>query len=163
MYVVDALEKPRPYEYPFLPPYTGRALPPVAADASGHFDYLQVDDPRFRSAHMFGTVRRVLDVWERYLGHPVVWHFGRFRPQLELVPYVDWENAHAGCGFLETGYETDEQGRRQLHCLNFDVLAHELGHLIIYGVVGTPAPETETVEYFGFHESARPTSTTSRS
>jgi hypothetical protein len=153
MYVIDALDK-RPYEYPFLPPYKGPARPPVTSDAGGHFDYLHVDDPGFPAAHMYGTVRRVLDIWERYFGQRIAWHFSRLLPRLELVPYVDWENAHSGFGFLETGYEADEQGRRELLCLNFDVLAHELGHLIIYGVVGTPAPGTETAEYYGFHESA---------
>jgi hypothetical protein len=154
MYVIDALEKPRPYEYPYLPPYTGPARPPVTPDASGHFDYLEVDDPGFGAAHMYGTVRRVLDIWEVYFGQRIPWHFNRLLPRLELVPFVDWENAHAGFGFLEMGYETDERGRQELHCLNFDVLAHEMGHLIIYGVVGTPAPGAETAEYYGFHESA---------
>ncbi len=154
MYVIDALDKPSPYEYPYLPPYTGPARSPVIPDARGHFDYLDVEDPRFRAAHMYGTVRRVLNIWEGYFGHRIEWHFARRLPRLELVPYVEWENAHAGFGFIETGYEADEQGRRQLHCLNFDVLAHELGHLIIYGEVGSPAPGTETVEYYGFHESA---------
>jgi hypothetical protein len=153
MYVIDALDK-RPYEYPYLPPYTGPARPPVISDAAGHFDYLPVDDPGFRAAHMYATVRRVLDIWESYFDQRITWHFSRQFPRLELVPYVEWENAHSGFGFLETGYEPDEQGRRELHCLNFDVLAHELGHQIIYAVVGTPPPGAETVEYFGFHESA---------
>jgi hypothetical protein len=153
MRVIDALDK-QPYEYPYLPPYKGPARPPVTPDAGGHFDYLHVDDPGFRAAHMYGTVRRVLDIWESYFGQRIAWHFRRRLPRLELVPYVDWQNAHSGFGFLETGYEADEQGRRELLCLNFDVLAHELGHQIIYGVVGTPAPGTETAEYYGFHESA---------
>jgi hypothetical protein len=67
---------------------------------------------------------------------------------------VDWENAHAGFGFLETGYGRDERGNRQLHCLNFDVLAHELGHVLVYSEVGTPARDALTAEYLGFHESA---------
>jgi hypothetical protein len=153
MRVIDALDK-QPYEYPYLPPYTGVAHPPVSPDAGGHFDYLLVDDPGFRAAHMYGTVRRALDIWESYFGQRIVWHFSRLLPRLELVPYVDWENAQSGFGFLETGYETDEQGRRELLCLNFDVLAHEMGHLIIFSVVGTPALGAETAEYFGFHESA---------
>ena len=111
MRVIDALDK-RPYEYPYLPPYTGPTHPPVPADAGGHFDYLHVDDPGFRAAHMYGTVRRVLDIWESYFGQRIVWHFSRRLPRLELVPYVDWENAQSGFGFLDTGYEADEQGRR---------------------------------------------------
>src|SRR5574342_1180571 len=66
MYVIDALNKPSPYEYPYLPPYTGPARSPGIPDARGHFDYLEVDDPRFRAAHMYGTVRRVLDIWEGF-------------------------------------------------------------------------------------------------
>jgi hypothetical protein len=104
---------------------------------------------------MYGTVRRVLDIWESYLGQRIVWRFmSRRWPRLELVPYVDWDNAHAGWGFLETGYVVDDRGGREPLCLNFDVLAHEIGHEIIFGVVGTPAPAAETMEYYGFHESA---------
>ncbi len=154
MYVIDAIDKHH-YEYPYLPPYRGPKRPPVAPGGDGHFDYLRVDDPGFRSAHMYGTVRRVLDIWESYFRQRIVWRFiSRRWPRLELIPYVDWNNAHSGWGFLETGYVIDEKWGRELLCLNFDVLAHEIGHEIIFSVVGTPAPAAETMEYYGFHESA---------
>jgi hypothetical protein len=153
MYVVDALDK-APYAYPYLPPYTGPAGPPARPDREGHFDHLEVDSPGFRAAHAYGTVRRVLDIWEAYCGRPIPWHFRWLRPRLELIPYVDWENAHAGFGFIETGYGTDERGVRRFHCLNFDVLAHELGHLLLYALVGSPRPGLETSEFYAFHESA---------
>jgi len=152
MYVVDPNGKP-PYEYPFLPPFVGPASPPAVPSAQGHFDHLEVGHPAFRAAHMYGTVRRVLDIWESYAGHRIPWHFGGALDRLELVPYVDWENAHAGFGFIETGYGRDERGERHLHCLNFDVLAHELGHIMVYSEVGTPARDAVTAEYLGFHES----------
>src|SRR5512146_1719433 len=60
MYVIDAIDKQH-YEYPYLPPHRGRKRPPVFPDRDGHFDYLRVDEPGFRSAHMYGAVRRVLD------------------------------------------------------------------------------------------------------
>lgn len=154
MYVVDAVGKAAPYEYPYLPPYTGRVAPPALPDARGHFDHLEVGSSEFHAAHMYGTVRRVLDIWESYAGHRVGWHFHGVFDRLELVPYVNWDNAHAGFGFIETGYGRDERGERHLHCLNFDVLAHELGHVLVYSEVGTPARDAETVEYFGFHESS---------
>ena len=40
------------------------------------------------------------------------------------------------------------------YCLNFDVLAHELGHSIIFAEVGFPSQDTNTPEYGGFHESS---------
>jgi len=154
MYVTDAIGK-QPYDDLHFPPYVGPKRPPVFPDREGHFDYLHVDDLGFRSAHLYGTVRRVLDIWESYFGQRIVWFFNsRLWPKLELVPYVDWENAQSGPGYLETGYEVDESGRRELLCLNFDVPAHEVGHQIIYSVVGLPTPGAETAEYFGFHESA---------
>jgi hypothetical protein len=152
VYVVDPLRKVRPYEYPYLPPYAGPTHPAAVPGADGHFDHLDPEAPGFRAAHMFGTVRRVLDVWERYCGGRIEWHFRDTFRRLELVPYVEWENAHAGFGFIETGYGSDERGGRHLHCLNFDVLAHELGHILLYSLVGAPARGAETAEYFGFHE-----------
>ena len=154
MYVVDAIGKPSPYDYPYLPPYLGPALPPAVPDPDGHFDHLEIDSPAFRAAHMYGTVRRVLDIWEAYAGQRIPWHFRDRYPRLELVPYVEWDNAQSGFGFIEAGFARDERGVPRLHWQNFDVLAHELGHLLIYSQVGTPEPGTRTDQYLGFHESA---------
>src|SRR5258708_19804558 len=41
--------------------------------------------------------------------------------------------------------------------LNFDVVAHETGHLIIYDTIGVPSRASEQGEYFGFQESAADT------
>ena len=43
------------------------------------------------------------------------------------------------------------------YALNFDVMAHELGHLIIYSTIGVPSPSAERGEYYGFQESAADT------
>lgn len=153
MYVADAIGK-SPYEYPYLPPYRGWENPPVLPGRDGHFDYLEPGDPGFVAAHMYGTVRRVLDIWEGYLGRPIVWHFRDRYRRLELVPLIDWDNSHAGYGFLETGYGEDDDGTRQPFSLNFDVLAHEVGHTIIYAEVGAPPVAATTAEYHGFQESA---------
>ena len=152
MYVIDAIGKPAPYDYPYLPPYVGPAFPAVLSGPDGHFDHLEVDSPPFRSAHMYATVRRVLDIWEAYAGHRIEWHFRPTHTRLELIPYVDWANAQSGFGFIEMGYARDERGVPRLHWQNFDVLAHEVGHLLIYSEVGTPPPDAGTDQYFGFHE-----------
>ena len=154
MYVVDPIGKPLPYEYPYLPPYVGPAFPPAMPDPDGHFDHLEIGSLAFRAAHMYATVRRVLDIWEGYAGHRIEWHFRDLRDRLELVPYIEWANAQAGFGFIEAGYALDERGEPTLHWQNFDVLAHELGHLLIYSEIGTPEPVTQTDHYLGFHESA---------
>lgn len=153
MYVVDAIGKSGPYEFPYLPPYVGPVFPPALPGPDGHFDHLEVDSPAFRAAHMYATVRRVLDIWEGYAGHRIEWHFRGIHNRLELVPYVEWANAQAGFGFIEAGFARDERGEARLHWQNFDVLAHELGHLLIYSQVGTPPPDARTDQFFGFHES----------
>lgn len=159
MYVVDALGKDRPYDYPYLPPYRGPRHPPVRPGAGGHFDHL--DDPwsrEFMAAHMYGTLRFVLDVWEKYFGGPLPWHFAGERPRLELVPLVEWNNAHSGYGFIETGFARPGAPDPQPFCLNFDVLAHELGHSFVYQLLGTPPAGRGALpvraEYVAFHESA---------
>jgi len=155
MYVVDALGKDRPYDYPYLPPYNGRRNPPVQPDAQGHFDYLTDSWSRdFMAAHMYGTLRFVLDVWEKYFGGPIPWHFQELQARLELIPIVDWDNAHSGFGFIETGYARPQDPDPQPFCLNFDVLAHELGHSFIYELLGTPPVGQASAEYLAFHESA---------
>ena len=154
MYVRDALYKREPYEAPDLPPYRGETHAPALPDENGHFDHIPPHARQFKSAHMYAVIRRVLDVWECYLGRSTVWHFANFYERLELIPLLDWDNAQSGFGFIETGYRPDQDDVPQLFCLNFDVLAHEIGHSIVYSEVGWPTPGTETSQYFGFQEAA---------
>ena len=154
MYVIDPIEKTRHYDFPYLPPYDGPAHPPVEAGPDGHFDHLEIGSREFNAAHMYASVRVVLDIWEGYFGRPIEWHFQDRSDRLELIPHIDWNNAHAGYGFIETGYRKNEAGDKIPLCLNFDVLAHELGHSILYSEIGLPAQEAVTAEYVAFHESA---------
>lgn len=154
MYVVDAIDK-TPYEYPYLPPHRGARHPPVAPGPDGHFDHLtDVRSREFMAAHMYGTLRFVLDVWEKYFGRPLPWHFDDVLPRLELVPLVQWDNAHSGYGFIETGFARARGSKPLPFCLNFDVLAHELGHSFVYELLGTPPAESAGSTYFAFQESA---------
>ena len=155
MYVVDAIGKDRHYEFPYLPPWDGPRGPPVEPGPDGHFDHLTDSWSReFMAAHMYGTLRFVLDVWEKYFGGPLPWHFARDRQRLELVPAVAWDNAHSGYGFIETGFARPGAPDPQPFCLNFDVLAHELGHAFIYQLLGAPPKGRVGAAYFAFHESA---------
>jgi hypothetical protein len=163
MYVVDPIDKPEPYGISrgpggrsrlYLPPWNGAIHLPVEPDAWGHFDYLQPDTPEFKAAHLYGTVRFVLDVWEDLLGRRINWHFWPEYEHLELSLFEQFDNARAGYGFLEVGAELTEDGEVRPFSLNFDIIAHEVGHLIIYDEVGLPTLATEQGEYFGFHESA---------
>jgi hypothetical protein len=153
MYVANAVDKPLPYQAPQrLPPYAGPLHPPALPDPRGHFDRLPEGTPQFLAAHLYGSVRRVLDVWERYLGHRVAWwHAGVF-PRLELVPRLRWGNAHAGFGFLETGLLWTRSGAPQPLGMNFDVVAHEVGHAILFSVLGAPARDRLTGAFLAFHE-----------
>jgi hypothetical protein len=103
-------------------------------------------------------VRRVLDIWQDYFGHRIEWHFESDFARLELIPLIEWDNAQSGYGFLEFGYGRIEGGgidHSRPYCQNFDVLAHELGHGIIFSEVGVPSsPLDEGIDYGGMHESA---------
>jgi hypothetical protein len=54
---------------------------------------------------------------------------------------------------MEVGAHHRGDGTRSPFALNFDVIAHELGHLVIYGTLGVPAPQRMRPEYMGFQES----------
>jgi hypothetical protein len=155
MYVANAALKTGPYSPPdIMPPWRGPEFPSAIPDRTGHFDEISVQAPEFLAAHLYGTVRRTLDVWEHYLGRHVTWWHAGFLPQIELVPVVTgWANAHSGPGFIETGMMPDETGREQLLALNFDVIGHETGHAILFSQVGVPPPDAVTSEYLAFHES----------
>jgi hypothetical protein len=152
MYVVDAVAKDRPY-LDDLPPYAGPRNPPVQPSPDGHFDHLEPGTRPFMAAHMYGVIRFVLDVWERYLGSEIPWHFAKEFNRLELIPVVDWNNAQCGMGFIEAGYAHVVDVPSHPFCLDFDVLGHELGHAILYSLLGLPPAARITAEYLAFHES----------
>lgn len=147
------VDKEAPYAPPvYMPPYLGACLPTARPDAAGHFDHIPTGSPEFLPAHLFGCVRRTLDVWEHYLGRPVTWWHADAVPQLELVALLDWDNAHSGPGFIETGSRPNRYGERPLFCLNFDVVAHETGHAVLFSELGVPPPEALSAQFLGFHE-----------
>jgi len=154
MYVIDAIGKDRHYEFPYLPPYRGPRHAPVQPGPDGHFDHLAPGSREFVAAHSYGTLRFVLDVWERYFGGEIPWHFADDHPRLEIIPIIEWNNAQSGYGFIEMGFSRPEAPDPQPFSLNFDVLAHELGHAFIYSLLGTPPGDRVSAEYIAFHESA---------
>lgn len=157
LYVIDAINK-KPYKYPYLPPHKDDKNPPVNPDPeTGHFDHLDPSSRDFKAAHMYATVRRVLDIWEDYFEKKIEWFFRLRYDRMELIPLIAWNNAHSGYGFLEFGFGSTSWGgidQNRPYCTNFDVLAHELGHTIVFSEVGFPRNSTRTAEYSGFHEAA---------
>ena len=138
----------------YLPSWRGDIVAPALPDEGGHFDHLMPGTPQFETAHLFGTARFALDVWECYFGRPIQWHFADDYERLELSVLPTLANAIIGWGFLETGVVRSKEGVPRAFSMNFDVIAHEVGHAIVYSEVGLPDPETDNAEYFGFHESA---------
>ena len=137
-----------------LPPWRGEVRPAVEPDPEGHFDHIAIDAPQFAKTHVFGSVRFVLDVWERYFGHRIEWHFAKDYERLEIAMLPEFDNSHVGYGFMEIGADRLADGTLKTFALNFDVIAHELGHLVIYSTIGVPRLSIEAGEYFGFQESA---------
>ncbi len=163
MYTVYPIGKSGPYGIDgpggsgagkMLPPWRGPTRPPALPDEDGNFSYIDPADPAFEAAHLFGSAHFTLDVWEGYFGRPIPWHFRNDYDRLELTMLPSMDNALIGWGFLETGGTTEFGGEYRPYSLNFDVVAHEIGHAIIYNEVGIPSPDNVSGEYYGFHESA---------
>ena len=153
MYVANPLDKAAPYHVPtLLPPYTGLLHPPALPGPDGHFDHIAEDRPQFRG----GTSLRRRPAGARYLADlldsPIVWWHADAFPLLELVPNLRWGNAHSGPGFLETGFLWTRSGVPQSLCLNFDVVAHEMGHAILFSALGVPRAGQLTGAFLALHE-----------
>jgi hypothetical protein len=162
MHVVEPVGKQRPYgivsgpfgsPFVYLPAWNGPIQPPALPDAGGNFDHVEIGTPEFDAAHVYGCVRWTLDIWERYFGRQLEWHFADDYDSLEISLYPDLDNSQAGYGFLEVGADRSE-GEPQSFGINFDVVAHETGHLLIYSLLGIPEIDESMGEYQGFHESA---------
>jgi len=164
VYVLDAIKR----RYPNTPgahvydraggrPWGGAKHPPVEPGPDGHFDHLVPGTRPFAAASVYATVRFVLGLWDAYFadvgGEPVEWHH---RPQpgvdgrLELNPWSLQDGARAGYGFVEIG--TGIRGGQFNHSgplwSNFDVIAHELGHSIVFGKMKFPANMTLNTEWY---------------
>ena len=120
--VVNPVRKDAPYDPPhYVPPFRGPVYAPALPGPDGHFDHIPAETEQFLAAHLYGTVRWTLDVWEHYLRRRVVWLDADAHPQLELIPVVRWPNAQSGPGFLETGIKPNRMGQSaailpQLRC-----------------------------------------------
>ncbi len=151
LYVVDPMIPKTPYEFPYLPPFAGELRPPAEPGPDGHFDQLEVGSREFAAAHAFACVRRVLDICESYLGREIPWFFAPVYDRLEIVPHLRWANAQCGFGFLEMG-EDDSMGEPFPFALNFDAVAHETGHLVLFGMLGLPEREDAGTDFLAYHE-----------
>jgi hypothetical protein len=154
----DVIGEPR-----WRPPYPRRypRRPPVK-DRRGHFDHLRPGSRAFWAANAFATVRCVLEIWEHYFGRRITWFFrDHERRLLEIFPRAATDNAWSGEGFLEFGYLPPPRRRRRRRDRrlvwlgeNFDVVAHEAGHLILKSVIGNPTAAKKTLEYRAHEEGA---------
>ncbi len=141
IYVVDAEDK-IPYYLSGWPPYTGPTRPPAEPDPIGHFDHIEPPDDEFSAATVFAAIRLVLTIWEHYLGRKVRWYFRDAYPRLEVIPRVNLERDSASFfGYIECGFENLEE-RSGPFCQNFDVVAHEVGHIVLKDVIGYPPYRT---------------------
>ena len=151
MYVVDPLLPKEPYQRPYYPPYSGDFHAPAVPGPDGHFDHLLPNTRQFLAAHAFACVRRVIDISESYLGREIPWFFLPTYERLEIIPHLPWTNAQSGYGFLELG-EDDSRDEPVPYALNFDVIAHETGHLVLFGILGVPERWGPSTEYLAYHE-----------
>jgi hypothetical protein len=152
--VVNPVRKDAPYDPPhYVPPFRGPVYAPALPGPDGHFDHIPAETEQFLAAHLYGTVRWTLDVWEHYLRRRIVWLDADAHPQLELIPVVRWPNAQSGPGFLETGIKPNRLDQPQPFCLNYDVMAHETGHAILFSQIGVPEVDQISVPFLAFHES----------
>ncbi|MDX0755742.1 hypothetical protein GOD62_08435 [Sinorhizobium medicae] len=151
MYVVDPVQDKEPYGLDRLPPFHGALRLPAAPGPDRHFDNLSPDSRAFLPVHAYACVHFVLNIWQSYLGRPVRWFFDQTFPRLEIVAFVNWDNAQAGYGFLELGC-SDIDGIKRPYALNFDTIAHETGHLILLSETGIPTSVSRGGDFFSFSE-----------
>jgi len=152
MYVADPLFDKLPYgQGGGAPPFMGPRRPPAMPGRDGHFDHY---DPRSRDylgVHAYACVHFVLNIWQSFLGRPIRWYFEPIYPQLEIVPLASWNNAQAGVGFLELGRSVFPQFQ-QVYALNFDSIAHEVGHLVSLSTFGPPNRLSPWGDFLPFSE-----------
>jgi hypothetical protein len=150
--VADPLFDKAPYGTASFPPFDGVRRMPLSSGRDRNFDNLDWSSRDFLAAHAYACARFVLGVWQSYLGRPIKWFFSDTHERLEIIPLADWENAQAGYGFLELGYSV-VGGIKRPYALNFDTIAHEMGHLIgLSATGGLPWKTSRETDYFPLSE-----------
>jgi hypothetical protein len=144
--VVDAVGK-QPYRDPssgnylWRPPYpNGKPRErPVTPNARGDFDHLTPGSRSFSAAAAYASVCSVLEIWEFYLGRRIPLVGASGQRKFEVIPRVTalGDNAWSGEWYVELGFA--DRNQREPYCENFDVIAHEVGHIILKHVIG-PTP-----------------------
>ena len=151
VYVVDPLIEKRPYGPDDLPPFEGERRPAARSGPDRNFDNMDPKSRAYLGVHVYACVHFVLDIWHSYLGHRIRWFFDPAFRRLEIIPLVDWDNAHAGYGYLELG-ASDVGGVLRPYALNFDTIAHEVGHFISLSELGIPVITSREADFFPFSE-----------
>lgn len=149
----------QPYKYEsngrsvMTPPWSGPYAQPVRPNSNGHFDKIRPGTRAFSAAAAFATVRCVLEIWEHAFGRRLPWSFLASYRHLEIIPRIESNNGWSGDGFIELGFEHKRVHRGPL-AENFDVVAHETGHLIFKSAIGDPPDDKKTLAYRAHEEGA---------
>jgi hypothetical protein len=85
------------------------------------------------------------------VGRELPWCFADTYDRLEIIPLLDWRNAQSGFGFLEMG-EDDSRDEPFPFALNFDVIAHETGHQVLFSALGMPVGSKPSQQFLAYHE-----------
>jgi hypothetical protein len=137
------------------PPYEGLRRPGVRPARGGHFDHVQPGTREFGVTAPFAAVKLVVEIWHHYLQRPVRWHFAdTVSPRLELFPHIRSYNAWSGDGYIELGSPYFPDDRDDPYCENFEVVAHETGHLIMKSVLGTMPDDEKSMQHRAHEEAA---------
>ena len=82
----------------------------------------------------------MLEIWEFYLGRRLSLVGKSGQRKFEIIPRVPalGDNAWSGEWYIELGFA--DRNPRQPYCENLDVIAHEMGHIILKHVIG-PTPK----------------------
>jgi len=84
----------------------------------------------------------------------IPWHFvEQAGPVLQVHPRVTCANGWSGNGFLEFGFPFFPN-RQHRFCDNFEVVAHETGHLIMKSMVGTMPDDEKSLQHRAHEEAA---------
>ena len=136
------------------PPPKYRPREPLRPNPDGHFEF-EAGTPEFSVAAPFAIVHTVLRIWRHYFERAEPWTFPPGTPErLQVFPHIRSYNAWSGGGTFEFGYPDFPRHLKNPFCENFEVVAHETGHLIMKSVVGTMPDDEKSIQHRAHEEAA---------
>ena len=125
----------------------------VSQDNDGNFLNQNYTEGEQNAIHTYGTMRMVIDLFEEFIGKPILWSWQQMSEDVPLIVRIGCNDINARFLVEQKCLELDCYGTSEnliYNCRTTDLIAHETGHAIMDSII--PEWKNGDVETRGMEE-----------